>query len=416
MEDPVRVSCPHCPPEDPLQHLLETTSFYDGVDSDDDQEEEEEKEDKLDVCRSCHRSKDQHPPPYGPWCNYDSERDASSSPPTSRHSPRIRGRFRIGNLQPLVDACLGTGSIGSAFVAHYRQQRPFRSSLEGGVFEQDVFNLVVKRIGEKSQDFFEDGRKSLDPTVAAFEEKITRLKHIHLVKVYSIVGGNKIVMERVANGNLLDFLHQDSVKRRMNCHNLLYVGFQTASAMTYLEKNAVVHRRLTARNILVGEISKCRRWIHVKITDYGIPYETAKSIQSLIPWMSPEELTSDAIASTTATILSSSSSSSSSSDCWSFGVVLHEIFTFGEAPYNGLNTVTLRKWIPQGYRMLQHPLVPTKIYSMMLECWHPAALQRPAFRQLELRLWRAFKEVAPDFLCHNCAGKDVVAGLETRNR
>ena len=58
----------------------------------------------------------------------------------------------------------------------------------------------------------------------------------------------------------------------------------------------------------------------------------------------------------------------------------------------------------------------SQIYQMMLECWHPAALQRPAFRQLEYRLWNGFKEMAPDFLCHKCTGKDIVAGIETRTQ
>ena len=75
MEEPVRVSCPHCPPEDPLQHLLETTSFYGDVDSEEEEDErggeEEGEEEKKDVCRSCFHPKHRHPPPYGPWCSYN---------------------------------------------------------------------------------------------------------------------------------------------------------------------------------------------------------------------------------------------------------------------------------------------------------------------------------------------------------
>jgi len=398
--------CPHCPVDDPVQRLLETTSFYndDDNDTDDDDDDDDVFDDKAsqngtEICRLCSTSKEIHYPPYGPWCSVSKDKTASIPSPPPPPPPRIR-RFRSRNLQPLVDACLGTGSIGSVFLAIYRQKKI------GAGLPEDVFNLVIKRIGTRDVDFFAENRKSLDPTLTNWEEKIKKLKHPHLIKVFAIIGGNKVVMERAPFGSLIDLLQDGASQSRMNSHHLTYVAYQAASGMAYLEKNAFVHGRLSARNILVNEVSRCKRWIHIKLTDFGIPIDTEESRGSRLPWTSPEEMMSSF----------SSTSSSSSSDCWSFGVVLHEIFTFGKTPYNGLNNVTLKKWVPQGYRMLQSPLVPDKIYAMMLECWHPAALQRPSFHVLETRLWNKIKELTPDFLCGKCGDKSLAGGIATRNR
>ena len=79
-------------------------------------------------------------------------------------------------------------------------------------------------------------------------------------------------------------------------------------------------------------------------------------MEARLPWMSAEEMIFLSSGSS-----SSSPSPTSSSDCWSFGIVLHEIFTFAKTPYNGLSNVTLKKWLPQGYRMRQDIRIPDKV-------------------------------------------------------
>jgi len=323
------------------------------------------------------------------------------------------------------------GSFGKVFVATYKQTiLPER--------RDEIFNLVVKRVGGISDDYFSGRRKSLDPSLGMLEDQLIALNHRHLIKVFAIVDGNKIVMPRAPFGPLDEYLRQSG--QDLNCHNLVYVSSQVASGMAALEKAAIVHGRLKARNVLVNEISRCKKWIHVKISDFGIPYSQSEPIPPRLPWASPEEIkcivssaketfnTSDGVTDENnnnnieeeskdknENAKQPSFTPTLSSDCWAFGIVLHEVFTMGQRPYNGLNLVSLCRWVPEGHRMSQAFNVPNGVYNLMVKCWHPAMLKRPPMAYLDRTLNRKYKEITPDFQCKNCLDKSVIGGHNARN-
>ncbi|KAG8178152.1 hypothetical protein JTE90_006291 [Oedothorax gibbosus] len=95
-----------------------------------------------------------------------------------------------------------------------------------------------------------------------------------------------------------------------------------------------------------------------------------------IKWMAPETLQQRVY--------------SSASDCWSYGVVLWEIFTLGSTPYPALPHERLLDKLRQGHRMPkpQHcPLVPCE-YMLMLQCWLDVPKERPSFTELATKLDR----------------------------
>ncbi|NXI48635.1 IGF1R factor, partial [Rynchops niger] len=106
---------------------------------------------------------------------------------------------------------------------------------------------------------------------------------------------------------------------------MIQMAGEIADGMAYLNANKFVHRDLAARNCMVSED------FTVKIGDFGMTrdiYETdyyRKGGKGLLPvrWMSPEAL-KDGIFNT-------------QSDVWSFGVVLWEIATLAEQPYQGMS-------------------------------------------------------------------------------
>ena len=43
---------------------------------------------------------------------------------------------------------------------------------------------------------------------------------------------------------------------------------------------------------------------------------------------------------------------------WSYGIVLWEIFTYGEQPYEGLENTEIGKYLKEGRRLERPPLAP----------------------------------------------------------
>ena len=108
-----------------------------------------------------------------------------------------------------------------------------------------------------------------------------------------------------------------------------------ASGMAFLETALIVHRDLAARNVLLTTDMVC------KIADFGLSRNTggkdyyrrnANSAPIPVRWMAPETLTHDV--------------STLSSDRWSFGVLMWEMYTFGERPYAGMQNKEVRADVP----------------------------------------------------------------------
>ena len=106
------------------------------------------------------------------------------------------------------------------------------------------------------------------------------------------------------------------------------MAIEIADGMAYLSTNKcpnpIVHCDLAARNCLVSDPPI------IKIGDFGMAHEVyadyyKKGNPGMMPvrWMAPETLRDGKF--------------SSASDVWSFGVVLWEMVTLAEQPYQGLN-------------------------------------------------------------------------------
>ncbi|KAK1133274.1 hypothetical protein K0M31_011090 [Melipona bicolor] len=194
---------------------------------------------------------------------------------------------------------------------------------------------------------------------------------IKLIGVVSIENPPFVIMELMENGDLKTYL-----RRIRDTHlvpdacRIMRMAAEIADGMAYLESKKYVHRDLAARNCMVSKDLVC------KIGDFGMArdvYETDYykiGRKGLLPirWMAPENL-SDGVF-------------TSDSDVWSFGVVLYEILTLAEIPYQGFsNEEVLSHVLHKGTLNIPRNC-PENIQKIMEKCfkWRPS--DRPTFMEV----------------------------------
>lgn len=150
--------------------------------------------------------------------------------------------------------------------------------------------------------------------------------------------------------------------------------FQIAAGMEYLASHHFVHRDLATRNCLVTD-----RLI-IKISDFGLSRDIYSCdyyrIQSktLLPvrWMSAQAIMHGKFG--------------EESDVWSYGVTLWELYSYGTQPYFGCSNEEVIELIRTRCLLECPENCPSRMYSLMVECWHEDPSRRPKFSEIHGRL------------------------------
>ncbi|KAJ9594151.1 hypothetical protein L9F63_014407, partial [Diploptera punctata] len=230
----------------------------------------------------------------------------------------------------------------------------------------------------------------------------------HVVNLLGVVSRGQpalVIMELMGKGDLKSYLRasREPPPPPPDLRRMLLMAAQIADGMAYLEAHKFVHRDLAARNCMIGDD------LTVKIGDFGMTrdiYETdyyRNGSKGLLPvrWMSPESLADGVFT--------------SQSDVWSFGVVLWEMTTLAEQPYQGLaNEQVLQHVLGGG--ILERPLCcPEIFHQFMMNCWNRRPSRRPRFLNIVAELEAAsgldskFKEVS---FYHSKEGQELKANLD----
>uniref|UniRef100_A0A8C1G211 Tyrosine-protein kinase receptor n=1 Tax=Cyprinus carpio TaxID=7962 RepID=A0A8C1G211_CYPCA len=201
----------------------------------------------------------------------------------------------------------------------------------------------------------------------------------HVVRLLGVVSQGQptlVIMELMTRGDLKSYLRSLRSKEGSSSQSLpplkkmIQMAGEIADGMAYLNANKFVHRDLAARNCMVAED------FTVKIGDFGMTrdiYETdyyRKGGKGLLPvrWMSPESL-KDGVFTT-------------NSDVWSFGVVLWEIATLAEQPYQGMSNEQVLRFVMEGGLLDKPDNCPDMLFELMRMCWQYNPKMRPSFLEI----------------------------------
>ncbi len=70
------------------------------------------------------------------------------------------------------------------------------------------------------------------------------------------------------------------------------------------------------------------------------------------------------------------------SEVYSFGVLLWELWTFGQVPYVGLNNTEAAEEVVKGVKLKLPMEIPQFVRNMLQKCWDADPYSRPTFYQL----------------------------------
>ncbi|OQV23738.1 Tyrosine-protein kinase CSK [Hypsibius exemplaris] len=199
------------------------------------------------------------------------------------------------------------------------------------------------------------------------------LRHPNLVQLMGVVLDGpssriSLVTEYMGKGDLAHFLRSRG-RQQITKKDQLNFSRDCCAGMAHLEAKKVVHRDLASRNVLLSDE------MVAKVCDFGLARDlTFVGDASKLPikWTAPEAL-------------KDSRCFSNKSDMWSFGILLWEIYSFGQAPYRRIALCDVVKFVEKGYRMEAPENCPAEIHEIIRQTWDAVPENRPTFAELLAR-------------------------------
>ena len=207
------------------------------------------------------------------------------------------------------------------------------------------------------------------PQYSLLEIKIMKgLRHpniVELLAVRTVSDPITLVLEHLRNAVRLSD-HLQKLEQQPSLKFIIQIAAQTASAMEYLARLNIAHCHLKASSIqLVGQQ-------RVKVANFyrsrALQGGSASTFQVDQRWTAPEMIKYRLVTKT--------------SDVWSFGILLHQVFTRGKELYEGIRVEDIKDMLQDGYRLPRPSGCEEALYEIMMDCWRWDHEERPDFSQL----------------------------------
>uniref|UniRef100_A0A665T8D2 Tyrosine-protein kinase n=1 Tax=Echeneis naucrates TaxID=173247 RepID=A0A665T8D2_ECHNA len=239
---------------------------------------------------------------------------------------------------------LGCGQFGVVRLGKWRAQHKvaIKAIREGAMYEED---------------FIEEAKVMM------------KLSHPNLVQLYGICSQQRpmyIVTEFMEHGCLLNFLRQR--RGSFSLGSLLSICLDVCEGMEHLEAKGFIHRDLVSPRL--KEPVRCSFPGSLRVTRYVLDnqYTSSSGAKFPVKWSPPEVF--------------NFCKYSSMSDVWSFGVLMWEVLTEGQMPFEQHQNHEVVTLVMQGHRLYRPKMAPPSIYDIMQLCWHERPEGRPSFSQL----------------------------------
>ncbi|KAL2084107.1 hypothetical protein ACEWY4_019625 [Coilia grayii] len=169
------------------------------------------------------------------------------------------------------------------------------------------------------------------------------------------------VIEEMENRDMLGFLwrcRQENVGLDAICEmtekRIFTMAFHVASALEYLHSKDLIHGNIKACSVLVSRQYTAKLWGLNGVYARGAGIATAQEDSGKKKWQAPELLVRKPM--------------SQKSDVWSFGLMLYEMATLGEAPFAEVPVTELLQYHQRGKTIKKPHNCSNALYSIIKAC------------------------------------------------
>ena len=224
-----------------------------------------------------------------------------------------------------------------------------------------------------------------------FEQEITLFSHLNHLNVAGVLGvctdstPECIIFD--AGDTHIDLLAyirdkglamkgvSDGERIVHECRDMLRIADEVCLGVAYLASQHIVHKDIALRNCIRGKNGV------VKVANFGLgsklypeSYYRLHGRSLPLRWLPPEAINYDVF--------------STESDVWAFGVLMWELFTYGEHPHPTLTNQEVFLKVSQQFYVPSPPdTCPQDVFLVMSSCWDRDPVARPNFLALHQHIF-----------------------------